>query len=875
MKRLLLSLNDAQFAKFEAEIALERQRRDNNGGEHKPAAAASATAKDGVQKTKKKKKGNNKDELNLVELLSNLQHARSKMELALATIASAAIMDDGDDGRDDDDEHEEKTDENHHHQPDETPSSSSPPALASLAASAGAATTVTASKKKKAPPSGSSSSKHFSTAAIASTTTAKPPPPPSPQKQVPTQKQKDDDYDDDNQEHWKTRYDELVQFKEQEGHLCPLNSNNSLYKWMFRQRQAWNEHILKGEEEGKGGGDAKKKMMMMAERLELLIQIGLGTRQGGPRSTEELHAAASALSRKKCRRQSLVETTSAADHASSGNLHTQQAATRRRSTGEINSSNNNIGHDAESKEEHCKPSSSSSSSAVGATTNNKELRKQRCVYPRDRPHFYNCVVKPVVDKHGGTSNQNKYFFVLHYNEDSQQLRLVPLEAKGTISLGKRRGRPRYRCVVAEGDTTPDEKMFLTASAKNYQVVSASETVRTFLVAQEAWDIEDDCDDSDEDDDSGDEHGEDEETRPTKNSRKGSSSSKQLTTMATTPTASVKEAPQPSRHMDLSKLQKQKIMFPSSIDRPNFFNRVVKKASAAAFPTTRTQYFFVLHYNEESGRIRLVPLHVAKGGNKAFLTGKHSGRPCYQCDTDTKNIMTVSIKDYHVVLSTEAVRTDIVAQLIWDINDDDEVEDGRHAVGGQKRPPNSQMNNPTTSGRGSGNINNNNNNNNGPDVRIGHSVESTAAARGKVQYVDRCNLRKQILHPPNSRRPPFYHRVVKPADGTKQYFFVLHCSQEVDDDDDDDDSEQQTILRLVPMQVTGTCLGARKGRPRYQCIIGDTDENFRTVSAKDYQVVPATETKRTFLVAREAWDIQDDDEDDEEERPTKKKRHSTG
>jgi Helicase associated domain len=154
--------------------------------------------------------------------------------------------------------------------------------------------------KKKAPPSGSSSrrsSEHLSTAMIATTTsTAKPPPPPpsSTTKHVPTPKRNDDD--DDNQEHWKTRYDELVRFKEQHGHLFPSPTlNRSLNLWVFRQRQAWAKHLNEGEERKQENDDKT----FMAQRIELLIQLGLGSRHDGPRSTEELHAAASAAHTKK------------------------------------------------------------------------------------------------------------------------------------------------------------------------------------------------------------------------------------------------------------------------------------------------------------------------------------------------------------------------------------------------------------------------------------------------------------------------------------------------------------------------------------------------------------------------------------------------
>jgi hypothetical protein len=113
MQQLFLSLNDAQFAKFEAEIALERQRRDH-GQKKKPPPVAAAAANDGSQKKKKKKKKRKKrkkgdERIDLVELLGNLQNARAKMELALATIETAAKKYD-----DDDDEHKDKTEATTH-----------------------------------------------------------------------------------------------------------------------------------------------------------------------------------------------------------------------------------------------------------------------------------------------------------------------------------------------------------------------------------------------------------------------------------------------------------------------------------------------------------------------------------------------------------------------------------------------------------------------------------------------------------------------------------------------------------------------------------------------------------------------------------------
>jgi Beta-galactosidase C-terminal domain len=116
---------------------------------------------------------------------------------------------------------------------------------------------------------------------------------------------------------------------------------------------------------------------------------------------------------------------------------------------------------------------------------------------------------------------------------------------------------------------------------------------------------------------------------------------------------------------------------------------------------------------------------------------------------------------------------------------------------------------------------------------------------KVKHVDRSELRKQKVHSYPRTRPHFYNRVVKPADGSKTYLFVLNYNE---------DSEQ---LRLIPMEAKNTLTGQREGRPRYQCVVGDTDANFVTVSAHDYQVVAATMVMKTPFLAYEAWDIEDD------------------
>lgn len=105
------------------------------------------------------------------------------------------------------------------------------------------------------------------------------------------------------------------------------------------------------------------------------------------------------------------------------------------------------------------------------------LRKQRAdSYPRDRPHYYNKVVR----RKGSKSNQ--FYFVYHYDEQAATLRLIPLEVKGTLS-GNREGRPRYRAVL--GDT---DRNFRTVASSSYEVMTAYAVMKSPWLVTEAWDI---------------------------------------------------------------------------------------------------------------------------------------------------------------------------------------------------------------------------------------------------------------------------------------------------------------------------------------------------------------------------------------------------
>jgi len=112
----------------------------------------------------------------------------------------------------------------------------------------------------------------------------------------------------------------------------------------------------------------------------------------------------------------------------------------------------------------------------------------------------------------------------------------------------------------------------------------------------------------------------------------------------------------------TELMKQKVKsYPRS--RVHYYNRVVKAKNAPAGKAT--QYYFVLHYSESSGMIRIAPM-VPRGR----LSGKHEGRPRYQVvveDTDA-NFLTVPISGYQVVPASMIMKTPVVASEAWDVEE---------------------------------------------------------------------------------------------------------------------------------------------------------------------------------------------------------------
>jgi hypothetical protein len=124
---------------------------------------------------------------------------------------------------------------------------------------------------------------------------------------------------------------------------------------------------------------------------------------------------------------------------------------------------------------------------------------------------------------------------------------------------------------------------------------------------------------------------------------------------------------------------------------------------------------------------------------------------------------------------------------------------------------------------------------------------------KPKTIDKSTLRKQKVKSYPRDKLHYFNRVVRRKDlnenCTKEYYFVLHFDDVHD------------LLLIVPMAATGTLLGKRQGRPRYQCVIGDTDANFETVHASDYDVIRSAMIMKTPLICQEAWDIEEEEDVD--------------
>jgi len=108
------------------------------------------------------------------------------------------------------------------------------------------------------------------------------------------------------------------------------------------------------------------------------------------------------------------------------------------------------------------------------------------------------------------------------------------------------------------------------------------------------------------------------------------------------------------------IRKQKIAHSpkSTPSRTYYYNKVVKAKKHKS--SSAYKYHFVLNYNEEAEKIRIVPLI-----HKGVLTGKRQGRPRFKAAV-SHTPLTAFALDYKVVPAYMVTKTAIVANETWDI-----------------------------------------------------------------------------------------------------------------------------------------------------------------------------------------------------------------
>jgi hypothetical protein len=126
---------------------------------------------------------------------------------------------------------------------------------------------------------------------------------------------------------------------------------------------------------------------------------------------------------------------------------------------------------------------------------------------------------------------------------------------------------------------------------------------------------------------------------------------------------------------------------------------------------------------------------------------------------------------------------------------------------------------------------------------------TCLKPGGPHPINKATLHKQKVKSYPRDRLHFYNKVVAKkgqlhsgTTTTTTWYFVLFYN----------DTAKQ--LFIVPMEPRGILSGKRQGRPRFECVVEDTDATFLQVSAQDYEPVEAFMVMITPNVTQEAWDI---------------------
>ena len=96
------------------------------------------------------------------------------------------------------------------------------------------------------------------------------------------------------------------------------------------------------------------------------------------------------------------------------------------------------------------------------------------------------------------------------------------------------------------------------------------------------------------------------------------------------------------------------------DRVHYYNKVVRPKKGK-----KTENYFVLHYDEVKGTIRIIPMEA-----RGILSGKRAGRPRFQAVMNNveRDARTVLCSDYDIVKAFMVMKTPVVASEAWDILD---------------------------------------------------------------------------------------------------------------------------------------------------------------------------------------------------------------
>jgi hypothetical protein len=137
------------------------------------------------------------------------------------------------------------------------------------------------------------------------------------------------------------------------------------------------------------------------------------------------------------------------------------------------------------------PTPSTTSSRVSGTK--PILRKQKIANMYRDPkkeYYYNKVVAP---KSGNNNSfKSKYYFVLNFDENQKNIRIIPLYRRGTFK-GRREGREKWKATILPRNDQDEKKWLkrmdvITVPASSWKIVASYMVTKCSSVGEESWDI---------------------------------------------------------------------------------------------------------------------------------------------------------------------------------------------------------------------------------------------------------------------------------------------------------------------------------------------------------------------------------------------------